>query len=728
MIGFRQGRRTMRLLGALGTALVVSGLSVAPAHAEVTVSSTPDQSWRVNGRVYATVVVGDTVFVGGQFTTATSPGGQTAGRRNIAAFSMDTGALLTSWRADAGSTVRALDSDGTSLWVGGAFGAIGGQTHARLAKVSVSTGVVDAGFTARLDNTARTLELDGGSLFVGGTFLTVDGLAKNRVAKLSAATGALDTRFEAAASGDVYAIKKSPVSSTVYLAGNFAALNGTTRNGVGAVGSDTGAVTGPAFGTSARPTLGLDIDPTGTRLYGAGGTATNTMAAWDTATGIRVWRVVTDGDIQATKYYGGTVYFGFHDGYQGNAATKLLAADAMTGAVDPTFRPRFDSFWGVFAIDAVGAGIVAGGEFTSVSGVPAQGFSIFRSSGTPNVPPSAAFTAPMHDLTGSFDGTGSSDSDGRITDWAWSFGDGDTGSGSTATHTYGTAGSYPVTLTVTDDDGATSSTTSTVDATAPTGGDPTWTQVGSGITEGISGMAATPSGGWVVVRDNKAAGENRLALLSAGGVVTPLTWPGTPPQDLEAIDAWPGQPGRYVALTSGGSGRVVSVSGTTVSVISSFTLPTGRTEDEGFALTRIDNTTVAVWGERGSTTTAGHLYAATFNVSAGTFGAVSQATVAVPYPTTDVRQISDTKLINGRIVISSSADPGDDGPFDSALYDVGQVSLSGGRAQLGMATPRSLGRFDGHKVEGIACSGSSGLLGSDDENLGGWTTAADFCG
>jgi PKD repeat protein len=54
-----------------------------------------------------------------------------------------------------------------------------------------------------------------------------------------------------------------------------------------------------------------------------------------------------------------------------------------------------------------------------------------------------------------FDGTGSSDADGTITDYAWDFGDGTSGSGATPSHLYAAAGSYNVLLTVTDDGGLT---------------------------------------------------------------------------------------------------------------------------------------------------------------------------------------------------------------------------------------------------------------------------------
>ena len=61
----------------------------------------------------------------------------------------------------------------------------------------------------------------------------------------------------------------------------------------------------------------------------------------------------------------------------------------------------------------------------------------------------------------SFDASASTDPDGTIVQYAWDFGDGSTGSGVTTTHIFQHAENeiipYTVTLTVTDDDGATGS-------------------------------------------------------------------------------------------------------------------------------------------------------------------------------------------------------------------------------------------------------------------------------
>jgi PKD repeat protein len=77
--------------------------------------------------------------------------------------------------------------------------------------------------------------------------------------------------------------------------------------------------------------------------------------------------------------------------------------------------------------------------------------------GIGNLPPQADAGGSVSGEVGgdiTFDGTGSRDLDGRITDYDWRFGDGNSGSGLTPTHVYDEPGTYLVTLTVTDDEGA----------------------------------------------------------------------------------------------------------------------------------------------------------------------------------------------------------------------------------------------------------------------------------
>jgi len=78
-----------------------------------------------------------------------------------------------------------------------------------------------------------------------------------------------------------------------------------------------------------------------------------------------------------------------------------------------------------------------------------------------NEAPSASFTSSTSGLSAIFSNH-SSDADGSIVAYNWDFGDGSTSTQANPSHYYSSEGTYSVTLTVTDDDGATASTTNSV--------------------------------------------------------------------------------------------------------------------------------------------------------------------------------------------------------------------------------------------------------------------------
>ncbi len=107
---------------------------------------------------------------------------------------------------------------------------------------------------------------------------------------------------------------------------------------------------------------------------------------------------------------------------------------------------------------------VAQGSATVVSGPAVDGMdwrtsSLFLADGpapqVPNEAPVAELSVDCSGLECSFDSSGSTDSDGSIASYAWDFGDGGTSTEAAPTHTFSSAGTYGVSLTVTDDDGAT---------------------------------------------------------------------------------------------------------------------------------------------------------------------------------------------------------------------------------------------------------------------------------
>ena len=160
--------------------------------------------------------------------------------------------------------------------------------------------------------------------------------------------------------------------------------------------------------------------------------------------------------------------------------------------------------------------------------VPAQSITLFvvANSGAPvNQPPVARATATPTSGTAplavAFDGSTSSDSDGSIAGYAWTFGDGGSATGATATHTYSTAASYTARLTVTDNQGATGTTTIPITVnpgpTAPTAPSNLTGSVGSNrlVTLNWTDNSSNESGFYV---ERAAKGKNlqfsRIATVS----------------------------------------------------------------------------------------------------------------------------------------------------------------------------------------------------------------------
>lgn len=90
-----------------------------------------------------------------------------------------------------------------------------------------------------------------------------------------------------------------------------------------------------------------------------------------------------------------------------------------------------------------------------------------HSGSTGNSAPVANFTYSCSELACNFTDA-STDSDGTISSRSWVFGDGATSTATNPSHTYATGGSYTVSLTVTDNGGATGTTSKTVSVSSGT--------------------------------------------------------------------------------------------------------------------------------------------------------------------------------------------------------------------------------------------------------------------
>lgn len=113
-----------------------------------------------------------------------------------------------------------------------------------------------------------------------------------------------------------------------------------------------------------------------------------------------------------------------------------------------------------------------------------------------NQPPVAQFTGPTTATVGTavqFNGGSSTDPDGTIASYAWTFGDNTTAAIAAPSKTYSAPGTYSVTLTVTDNRGATASRTASVVVSAGGGGAPPGNAAPVARANGpYTGQAGTP--------------------------------------------------------------------------------------------------------------------------------------------------------------------------------------------------------------------------------------------
>ncbi|MEA5569677.1 hypothetical protein [Calothrix sp. UHCC 0171] len=269
-----------------------------------------------------------------------------------------------------------------------------------------------------------------------------------------------------------------------------------------------------------------------------------------------------------------------------------------------------------------------------------------------------------------------------------------------------------------------------------------WLPVQNGITYGISGMTVLQqqdnSLDLLVVHDNKKPNQGRLGIVKIQGnnlpEYIPLQWQKNTklPIDLESLTLVPTKElanknqASHMALSSSGQVYHFSfASDNTISIIKIFALP-GLNKDsnlEAFALQEIDNKLIAVWAERGEGEKPAIMYWGILDLATYKINLAGYNPIKVPLKSPNLRHISDLKVDNsGVIYITSATDNGNDGPFESAVYIIGSLSVQN---QQIIFQPKSaitgVGNYDKHKIEAMEFlpHKKGGIVfGTDDENKG----------
>ena len=378
---------------------------------------------------YSSPTHGDILFVGGKFTRArefpvgTPGGGVVNGLSGLAAIDMDTGAAIPGFKplvtgvGTQKNEVHALAVVGHTLYVGGQFGAIDGQSHYNLAAIDIvkaldgnaQTPAVISSFDTVVGVPGASNEknffvyeiLPGANgLFIGGSFSKVDGKGRAKAAKIGL-DGTLQNAWKVTqVNGAIRDMELSVDGATIFVAGAFSTFRGVPRVAITRVSAVDGLLDAwqPASGAVQTGSGGTmtcwDVEATATRLFAGCGRGPNYAMALrlDNGTsGTRTFSYSTPGNVQAVRvaadgdlFIGG--HFGTNLGYPGNpicssrpdGARRLKAFGILHNvqgtsdaeSIECSFLPQFwgpNGFGGVWEIQATPTNVWVMGEFHEIN-------------------------------------------------------------------------------------------------------------------------------------------------------------------------------------------------------------------------------------------------------------------------------------------------------------------------------------------------------------------------
>lgn len=378
---------------------------------------------QINGVVRTQVVVGNTVYAAGDFSSA-RPAGAAAGtgevnRANLLSYDIRTGKLITSFAPKLNAAVKglAMSKDAKTLFVVGNFTKVGSSTRNRFAAFDVASGSLKK-MAPNFNYVVTSVTATSSNVYVGGGFTSVDGKKRLRLAALKASTGAL-TGWAPAADQQPSAIVATPKQSLIIVGGSFSKLNSTKAIGMGALDAKTGAtkpwkvnaVVKNSGSKAAILSLTVDKDTVYGSGYAYGGGNFEGVFAASPTDGKIKWLQDCHGDTYSVAPVGNYVYSvghahycknigGFPDTdprkawYRAIAVTKGAAGTVATNGQEgahygnfggqpapslvnwfPELQPgtytgQTQSAWSVAATSSY---VLLGGEFTKVNGVAQQG-------------------------------------------------------------------------------------------------------------------------------------------------------------------------------------------------------------------------------------------------------------------------------------------------------------------------------------------------------------------
>jgi PKD repeat protein len=408
-----------RCVSALtATVLAVGSLAALPtlAHGvdygpgalvkDVPVNGTPHV---LDGRVNSIVKVGNTVILGGEFTqTRNNTSDDVIARSNLVAFDATTKEISTTFAPNPNGTVNVVlpTGDGQTVYVGGSFTTIGGETRKNLVKVRVDTGAVVTQFnTGNVAGQVKDLRLAGGRLWVAGGFTHIANSQQLGLATVNPTTGKLDQFMRKVIAGlhdggftTVMKIDVNQQGTRLVGIGNFDTIDGIKNHQIFMLDLTGATAAVDQFHTTFYETAcsrsfdsymrDLDFAPDGsffvvstTGAYGGAGKSCDSTARFEVTSGSAAqpsWINNTGGDTTyAVEITDSVVYTGGHARWQNNPFAADRAGQGAVprpgiAALDPlnglplSWNPTRDRGVGVFDFLISDEGLWVGSDTTRI--------------------------------------------------------------------------------------------------------------------------------------------------------------------------------------------------------------------------------------------------------------------------------------------------------------------------------------------------------------------------
>ncbi|MEU0374835.1 hypothetical protein ABZ070_32440, partial [Streptomyces sp. NPDC006283] len=414
---------------ALATGAVSSTASTAfaagpaPAAGIATLTADPLATWQTDGVVWSLAYAKGVVYVGGTFNhirpPGAAPGTQELARKNFAAFDAKTGKPLACAPAFTGgsNTIRAMKAspDGSLIYIGGSFSKAGTVGRSNTAALKTADCTIGTDWKPTVTSIVNAIDVTADTVYIGGRFGTVQGQTRERIAALRPNSTLLP--FNATVRGSTYvyfkdthprvhAITVAPKLNKVIIGGSFTSVNGSPVVALAGLDATSGRVVDTYPGWVAGDSQVKSLANDGTRFFlgSEGGVTFEGRTVGRLSDGFRYWRDDCAGATQAVLPYKGVLYSASHahrcpttpGGFPESRTDyrQHFLAQSITALPNGTILPWFpDTNEGIGekigprALTMADDIMWAGGEFTTVNEKPQQGLTRFAASPDTGAPP-----------------------------------------------------------------------------------------------------------------------------------------------------------------------------------------------------------------------------------------------------------------------------------------------------------------------------------------------------